>query len=102
MLAARLASPGLSLALALLPVFTTRSTETSGSLCDSARMTGRPFFRRRRLPVGTLKACFTPGCGRAARNAASGVVRVATGCGLAADVAGGAGLAAGAGVAAAV
>src|SRR5512133_4281181 len=83
MLAVRLASPALSLGLAPPPVLTTRSTETSGSLCDSARMTDSPFRNRRRLTAGTLKRRFSPAGGRLARKVASGVVRAATvGAGL--------------------
>ena len=58
MSATRSAKPALSRGLAPFPVRTTISTPTRGNLCDSARITRRPFFRRNRFTSGTLNGVF--------------------------------------------
>jgi len=51
-----------------VPVRSTISTPTRGNLCDSARITRRPFFRRKRFTSGTLKGVFAALAGRGACN----------------------------------
>ena len=71
----RLASPALSLGLALLPVLTTMAMFTSGSSWASARMTETPLRRRSRVTLGSLKGACPAGTGSWLRKGASGVWR---------------------------